>query len=53
VHCAWIIADVAGKDEARSLVPPGLRRDARVVGLNKFSIEDLDSMRSLHATPAL
>jgi hypothetical protein len=53
VHCAWIIADVASKDEARSLVPPGLRRDARVVGLNKFSIEDLDSMRSLHAMPAL
>jgi hypothetical protein len=47
-HCAWIIADVEGKDEARHLVPPACRTDARVIGLNKFSMEQLDRIMSCH-----
>jgi hypothetical protein len=47
-HCAWIIADVGNSDEARYLVPPAFRADARVVGLNKFSMEQLGSIMSRH-----
>ena len=47
-HCAWIIADVGNSDEARYLVPPAFRADARVVGLNKFSMELLGSIMSRH-----
>jgi hypothetical protein len=47
-HSAWIIADVDSKDEARYLVPPAFRADARVIGLNKFSMEQLDSIMSSH-----
>jgi len=47
-HCAWIIADVDGKEEAWRLVPPAFRADARVIGLNQFSMEQLDSIMSRH-----
>lgn len=47
-HCAWIIADVANKDEARHLVPPAFRADARVIGLNKFSMAQLEGIVSRH-----
>ena len=43
-HCAWFIAEVDSKDEARHLVPPAFRADARVIGLNKFSMEQLGSI---------
>jgi hypothetical protein len=44
-HCAWIMVD---KDEARYLVPPAFRADVRVIGLNKFSMDQLDSIMSRH-----
>ena len=47
-HCAWIIVDVDSKDEARYLVPPVFRANARVIGLNQFSMEQLDAMMSRH-----
>jgi hypothetical protein len=47
-HYAWIIADMDSKDEARRLVPPAFRADARIIGLNKFSMETLDSIMSRH-----
>jgi len=51
-HCAWIIADVDDKGEARRLVPPAFRADARVIGLNRFSMEMLDSLVSRHEAEA-
>jgi hypothetical protein len=39
---------VGNSDEARYLVPPAFRADARVVGLNKFSMEQLGSIMSRH-----
>jgi hypothetical protein len=47
-HCAWIIADVDNKNDARNLVPPAFRSDARVIGLNKFSMEQLESIMNRH-----
>jgi hypothetical protein len=47
-HYAWIIADLANKDEALRLVPPAFRADTRIVGLNKFTMETLDSIMSRH-----
>ena len=47
-HCAWIIVEADSKEEARSVVPPPLRAGARVIGLNKFSIEKIDFFMSHH-----
>lgn len=47
-HRAWFIVDVAGKDEARLIVPPAFRAQARVVGLNGFTLEQLEELRRHH-----
>jgi hypothetical protein len=40
-HSAWMIVDVATKEDARTIVPPPLRSEARIIGLNKFIIDDI------------
>jgi hypothetical protein len=47
-HRAWMIVDVANKAEARAIVPPGLRTDATVVGLNHFALEEIDDILKRH-----
>ena len=51
-HCAWIIAEVDSKDDARYLVPPAFRAEAKIISLNKFSIEQLDNIVSRHEKQA-
>ena len=51
-HCAWIVADAGNKTEVRRLVPPAYRTDARIISLNKFSREQLDSIVSRHEKEA-
>ena len=48
VHSAWIVVDVDSKEEARSIVPPAFRAQAKIVGLNKFTTEQIDSILSRH-----
>jgi hypothetical protein len=48
-HSAWFIVDADNKEEARLVVPPQLRDSARIIGLNKFSIEQIDNILSEHA----
>ena len=47
-HKAWIIADVDSKDQARSIVPPAFRSHARIVQLNKFTMEEIDEVLRYH-----
>jgi len=47
-HRGWIIVDTETKDEARRMLPPLLRPKARVVGLNSFSLEELDTLIKHH-----
>ena len=44
VHSAWMIVEADNKEEARMVVPPLLRPQAKIVGLNKFSLEQIDGM---------
>ena len=48
VHKAWIIADVDSKDEARRILPPGFRAQATIVGLNKFTMEEIEKILREH-----
>ena len=48
VHKAWIVVDVDIKEEARNMLPPAYRRQATVVGLSKFGIEELDELIRHH-----
>ena len=47
-HRAWIIVDVANKQEAVAIVPPVFRASARVVGLNQFSIDQIEPILKRH-----
>lgn len=35
-HKAWLVVDVDTRESARQILPPSLRSDAKIIGLNKF-----------------
>ena len=47
-HKAWIIIEVDSKDEARAIVPPAFRSQAKVVQLNGFSMEEIEDILRQH-----
>jgi len=47
-HKSWIIIDVDSKEEARRVLPPAFRSQAKIVSLNKFSMEEIDDIVSKH-----
>jgi hypothetical protein len=50
-HSAWLVVDVESKDEALGILPPGMRHDARIVQLNKFTMEEIDEILASHTPP--
>ena len=48
VHKAWIVVEVSSKDEARAVVPPAFRSQAKIVQLNTFSIEEIEEILRQH-----
>ena len=48
VHKAWIVVEVDSKDEARGIVPPAFRAQARVVQLNAFTMKEIESILHDH-----
>jgi hypothetical protein len=48
VHSAWISVETSSREEARNLVPPAFRAGAKITGLNKFTMEQIDSIMSHH-----
>jgi hypothetical protein len=47
-HKAWIIVEVANRQEARAIVPPEFREQARVVQLNSFSLDEIEGILRDH-----
>jgi hypothetical protein len=47
-HKGWIIVEAESKEEARDMVPPNFRSQARIVGLNKFTIEEMEDILRHH-----
>ena len=43
-HSAWMVVDVPNRDDARAIVPPALRAEARIVSLNKFTVDQIDEI---------
>jgi hypothetical protein len=48
VHKAWIVADVNSREEARGLLPPAMRSDAKIVQLNFFTMEEIENILRHH-----
>jgi hypothetical protein len=48
VHSAFLIVDVADRQEARGILPPAFRADAKIVRLNHFSMQKIDETLARH-----
>ena len=48
VHSAFIVMDANDKEEALRVLPPQFRAEAKVTGLSKFTMEQIDSILSDH-----
>lgn len=44
-HKAWIVVEVESKEQARAIVPPAFRSQAKIVQLNGFSMEEVEQIR--------
>lgn len=47
-HKAWLIVEVDTKEEARAILPAIYRPQAKIVKLNKFTVEELDELIRHH-----
>lgn len=47
-HKAWIIIEVDNKEEARRILPAVYRSQAKIVRLNKFTMEEIDELLRHH-----
>lgn len=47
-HKAWTIVDVENKEEARRILPPVFRSHAKIIGLNRFTLEQIDEILRYH-----
>jgi hypothetical protein len=47
-HKAWINLEVGSKEEARSILPVPYRSQAKIVQLNKFTLEEIDEFLGHH-----
>jgi hypothetical protein len=47
-HRAWITVEVSDKTEARNILLPALRADARIIQLNKFTMKDIKDILGHH-----
>ena len=48
IHSAWLVVEAANKEEARLVVPPLFRSQAKIVGLNKFNLEQIEAVLCQH-----
>jgi hypothetical protein len=48
-HKAWLIVDVDSKESARQILPSSYRAEAKITGLSRFSMEQMDeTLRKYH-----
>jgi hypothetical protein len=47
-HKAWMIVDAEGKEDARRIVPPAFRREAKIVQVTRFSLEGAEDLIRAH-----
>jgi hypothetical protein len=47
-HSAWLIVDVDSKEDALHVVPPAFRTQARIIALNKFTREQIETLMKQH-----
>ena len=47
-HKAWFVVDLESKEEALAILPPMFRHVAKVIALQRFSMDELDETMKRH-----
>jgi hypothetical protein len=47
-HKAWLMVEMDSKEDARFILPPDFRSQAKVVQLNRFTLRDVDEVLRGH-----
>lgn len=47
-HKAWITVEAENKEEAQHFLPPDFRPQAKIVRLNKFTMEEIEDILGNH-----
>jgi hypothetical protein len=47
-HRAWLVVEVDSREDARAIIPPAFRPQAKVIQLNTFTLEQLDQLQRHH-----
>ncbi len=47
-HKGWVIVEVDSKEEARGILPPVYRSQAKIVSLSRFDVDEIDEMLRHH-----
>jgi len=49
VHCCWIMVDLENKDEARAILPPVYRDEAKITEIKRYKLEDFSKSDKIHS----
>jgi hypothetical protein len=47
-HKAWMLVELDSKEEARAILPPLYRHEAKIVQLNRFTRDDIKDLPAQH-----
>ena len=47
-HKAWFVVDVDTREEAKQILPPSFRLQAKIIELTRFTLADLDTSLGYH-----
>lgn len=49
-HKAWLLVEVDNKDQARQILPPAYRSEAKITLLHKFTREEMADIENAHTS---
>jgi hypothetical protein len=47
-HKAWFVVELDSKEDARSMLPPLFRHKAKIIALERFTVDDLEEVIEQH-----
>ena len=47
-HTAWLLVEVDSKEQARQILPPAYRSEAKITLLHKFTREEMKNIQEAH-----
>lgn len=47
-HKAWLIVEVENKDQARQILPPLFRPEAKIIKLHTYTREEMENIEEVH-----